>query len=146
MNNMKRLIAVVMMLSVVLCFAACTGNSGTSSTPAPSPHVPSTPVPSTPVPTSSTPAAEPNYIVTVVDTDGNPIVGAFVQICDSGSMCFIPVETDANGQAKFFDIEIQDGLKARVMMAEGYVLPEEYTYLENGQTELTLTLEAEAAE
>ncbi len=140
MNNLKRLAAIVMVLSLVLCFAACV-NPAPSSTPAPT--TTQKPVPST----STAPSAPktPNYVVKVTDSDGNPIKGAFVQICDSGSMCFNPVATDAEGVAKFFDIEIQDGLKARVIDAEGYVLSEEYTHFENGQTELTLVLEPEAA-
>lgn len=137
MNNMKRLFAVLMVLSVMLCFAACTdapANStpaATTTTPAPS-----TPVASTPATTPSTAPTTPTYTyrIRVVDENGAPIEGATVQLCLE--MCSF-TKTDAEGYA-YFKNDIADGHKARILVADGYTFSEEDTYLESGATELTL--------
>ena len=44
----------------------------------------------------------PDWTITVVDQNGAPVAGAKVQMC-SGSNCFMPKTTDANGTVVFAD-------------------------------------------
>ena len=89
-----------------------------------------------------------SYQITVVDTEGKPVQGAMVSICQAreGGTCYMPQKTDSGGVARFQSamVPVQDDLKVRILAAQGYELPTEnggYTVISNGTTELTLTLQ-----
>jgi hypothetical protein len=140
MKNMKRLIAVMMVLTLALCFVACTQpqqNPGTTTTQAPAPTTSTTTVPS-----SSTVIETPDYIVYVVDQDGNPVIGAEVILCDEGSC--IPGTVEENGAEYYLFKALKGAAKAKITgVPEGYTIdpvedPDGYTYLAEGETTITL--------
>ena len=142
MNNMKRLVAVMLVLTIALCFIACTGNDTPTTTQKPEPTDPTTS--STTLPTSSTTQptnpATPSHTVIVVDQDGNPVAGVYVQLCDE-SACYAPVATDENGVAEFYKHGIV-GAMTKVIVADGYLFSNEYTVFGDSTT-VTLTVTAE---
>lgn len=140
MNTMKRLIAVMLILTIALCVVACaqpqdngskpTNNSeptGTSST--------------TTQPSSTTKPGdpEPTFIVTVVDQDGNPVAGAVVTLCDE-RMCYDALPTDENGVVNFYNTGLK-GAMAKVVGAEGYTYSEDYTMFGDSNS-ITITVTA----
>jgi len=83
-----------------------------------------------------------NYTVTVVDEEGNPIVGALVQLCNES--CF-PSATGDDGVAKFALDEANYKVSFLTLPA-GYTYSgeEQEFYFEAGSVELTITLKPEA--
>lgn len=137
MNNMKRFAAVLLVLSILLCFAACGEDQPATTTEAPVATT-TTPVPPTTLapPTTATQTPEYTYRVKVVDENGVPVEGITVQLCtDSCSFA----NTDAEGWA-YFKNKTSDGAKARVLIAAGYTFADEDIYLEAGSNELTLVI------
>ncbi len=139
---MKRLITLLLVLTMALCLAAC-GEDAT--TPATNPATTAKPEPTTtaaPVPTTT---ITYNYKIRVVDQDGNPIEGATVMFCLSTCDFFM---TDAEGWA-LIDKPVADGYQAKILALpsgfDGYTFSEEYTNLEPGQTEVTLVATKPAA-
>lgn len=141
MKNMKRLIAVMMVLTLALCFVACAEPQKTPSTNGTPTTQPTT---SSTAPTTSTPTEpeEPDYIVYVVDQDGNPVIGAEVTLCDD-SMC-LPGTVEDNGAEYFLFKALKGAAKAKVTdVPEGYTIdpvedPDGYTYFAEGETTVTL--------
>lgn len=137
---MKKLIAIVLMLTMALSLAACGGNSA-AETEAPETEAPVVTTEAPVVETEAPVEEEDAYIVTVVDEAGNPIAGAMVQMCKD--TCF-PGVTGADGVAKF--VLAEDEYKVSFL-----ALPAGYTYVddaqefyfEDGSMELTITLKAE---
>ena len=76
------------------------------------------------------------YTVTVVDEDGNPVVGAMVQLCKDSC---VPAMTKDNGVAEFNLKEDNYDVKF-ALQPEGYEAPAEKYNFEAGKTELTITL------
>ena len=113
MNNMKRLIAVMLVLTMALCLVAC-GAQGNDPTTAKKPDPTTKPAtqPTTTTPTAAPTDPAPSHTVKVVDQDGNPVAGIAVQLCDNGS-CFDPQVTNEEGIASFFMPGIE-GAKARI--------------------------------
>lgn len=73
------------------------------------------------------------YCVQVIDSDGNPVSGVFVQIC-AGDTC-VPVATDENGIAAFpNEVEGDGELVAKIMET---TIPEGY-HCVDGITEISL--------
>ena len=140
MKLTKRLLALILGLTMLLCLAAC-GEQTETSTPAESSAESVAETSSEASAEASTEASLPEaakFSVTVVDQDGNPVSGVYVQICKES--CVFAM-SDENGVA-VFEAEITDGYKLSVLS-----LPEGYTYegeaeihLEYGATEYTLTL------
>ena len=95
--------------------------------------------------------AEDAYRITVRDTEGKPIVGALVVLCQDkeGGTCYLPGTTDEQGVAQFSPdaVPVQNNMKVRVLAANGYDLPLDengeirYTIIPDGTTEITLTLQ-----
>lgn len=133
---MKRLIALLMILSVALCFAACGQDPATTAAPTTTAK-PTTPT-TTVAPTTTVDNTVYNYRIRVVDQDGNPIEGAYVQFCLEVCNFYM---TNAEGWA-LIDADIAEGYKAHIISLpagfEGYTFSSEDIYLEAGQTELTL--------
>ena len=92
-----------------------------------------------------------SYAIKVVDTAGNPVVGAMVSLCQDkeGGTCYMPAATNEGGIAYFYSnmVPAQNQMKVRVLSAQGYALPLDengeirYTSVPNGANQLTLTLE-----
>ena len=104
-NLVSLLVAFVLILSVGSAFVACTDESADNE------NSNNTTTTTTSTTTSSTVNGEnnpenpgtpedtkPTYKITVVDQDGNPVEGAFVQLCN-GDLCKMPVATDARKSA-----------------------------------------------
>lgn len=138
MNNMKRLIAVMMVLVIAVCFAACGGTEPTKAPTTTTPTTAPTTQPTT-APTTQPTKAEPGYIVYVVDQDGLPVGGATVLLCDEG-MCYAPVVTNAEGAAEFSQKNLV-GAKAKIAAITGYTIDNpDYTMIAEGENTVTLTV------
>ena len=83
-----------------------------------------------------------HYSVKVVDEEGNPIVGAMVQLCNES--CF-PSVTNAEGVAEF-SLDEAEYKASFLTLPEGYAYVGEETafYFEDGSNELTITLKKES--
>lgn len=132
---MKRIIATILVVCALMCmtfaFASCdnTGNGDETTTTAKE---------------EITTAAKTKitYKVKVVDENGNAVEGVYVQFCEDteNGRCFLPVTTDANGEAK---MELEESTyKTVISMADGYTFSEEYTPFGN-ETTVTLTVSAQ---
>lgn len=143
MKLTKRLVALILGLTMLLCLAAC-GEQTETSTPAGSSAESNANVSSEASEASAEASSEasvpetPKFSVIVVDQDGNAVPGAMVQICKNTCM---PEMSGEDGIA-IFNVEITDGYKLSVMsLPEGYTYEgEAEIYLEYGVTEYTLTL------
>lgn len=139
---MKRLITMLLVLTMALCLVACgqdaTTPPSTTTKPAPTTTV-------APPTTSSVDNTVYNYKIRVVDQDGNPIEGAYVIFCLEQCNFYA---TNAEGWA-LIEAEITDGYQAHIMSLptgyEGYTFSEEYTNFASGQTEMTLVATKPAA-
>ncbi len=137
MKNLKKVLAVLLALGMLLCFCACGNNDDGETT-----TTTTTTTAENDQTENDTAVENKGLKVTVVDEGGNAVSGVMVQICKEAC---VPARTDDNGVATF-SIEITDGYKLSVMSCpEGY----EYTgdaeiYLEDGTTEYTLVLKAVA--
>ncbi len=87
----------------------------------------------------STPASLPEFIVTVVDEDGNPVSGVMVQVCNEGTC--IPALSNAEGKATL-NVTVGAGYTLKVpSVPEGYEYKgESEVTLESGITEYTVEL------
>ena len=142
---MKKMLVLALALIMVLCLCAC-GESNdapaeTTTTPATSETI-SANGGFAERPTEDTSKTE--YVIKVVDTDGNTIAGAMVQICKNSCL---PGVTDANGVAKFAVAE-DTGYKASFLtLPEGYAYVDETVtewYFEDGSFEITIELKKNA--
>lgn len=147
---MKKIISIVsLVLALALCLCACGGDvqetapvdttAATEDTQATEPSKNETTAP------TETEAAPVEYVYTVkvVDVDGNPMSGVFVQIC-AGTTC-VPVPTDANGIAGYPTEVTGDGELAAKIIAipEGYACVDgiEEISMADGKTDVVFTLE-----
>ena len=139
---MKRLIALMMILSIALCFAACGEDQNPTVTTTTAPTTAPTTTPTTVPPTSSVDNTVYNYRIRVVDQDGNPVIGAEVILCDEGSC--IPGTVEENGAEYYLFKALKGAAKAKITgVPEGYTIdpvedPDGYTYLAEGETTITL--------
>lgn len=134
--KMKNILLLILALCMVLTLCACgkPASNGSDETPAPS---------STNETTEETTEADDGkvtYTVTVVDEAGNPIVGAFVQLCLEAC---IPGATDAEGKATY-NVEEADYKVSFVSMPAGYTSDVNEFHFEEGKYEMTITLKAAA--
>jgi hypothetical protein len=110
--NMKHLLALVLALGLMLCLCACGGNVDVPTEPTTEATEPTT---ESTEPTTEA-AAEPTYVVTVVDDTDAPVAGAWVQLCLESC---VPAMTDENGVANFF-LDEADYKVSFTVMAPGY--------------------------
>ena len=132
---MKKLIAALLLVSMVFCLCAC-GNSQDNNDPTP-------PAVTDPTP-SETEAQGVTYTVKVVDEGGNPVSGVMVQLCSE--LC-LPKITNAEGLAVYENQEEKDNYKASVTTyPAGYEQLGEETdfYFGEGVYEVTITIKAVA--
>ena len=139
---MKRIVTLLLVLSLALCLVACGEDATTPTTTTTQPVDPTTTQPTT---TTTAPEVTYNYKIRVVDQDGTPIEGATIMFCLDTCDFFV---TDAEGWAKI-DKPVADGYQAKILALpagfEGYTFSGDYTNLESGQTELTLVATKPAA-
>ncbi len=140
---MKKLIAAALLLCMVLALVACAETTPDATTT----QTPSTQAPTTtqPVPTTTVDnKPQPNYFITVVDTEGKPVSGALLQMCklgDDGACTPAGTMTDAEGKVNFTMAE--DSYKVSFI-----ILPAGYSYVDGvdafyfaeGSNELTIVL------
>lgn len=147
MNRVKKLLVVMMMLCMVVALCAC-GNAAeeeTPNVPTAAPETVATEAPETEA-VEETAAADDGmteYTITVVDDAGNPVVGAMVQMCKDS--CLPGPATDAEGKTRF-SLPEDDYKVSFIVVPAGYTYADEVTefYFEDGATELTITLKADA--
>lgn len=141
MNMTKRLLAVTVLLTMVLCLVACGGGEETKTPTGPTPTttVPTTVPTTAPTTVPTQPDEEYTYRIRVVDEKGEPIEGAFVIFCLDQCSFY---ETNADGWA-LINAEVTDGYMAHIMSLpegyENYTFIEEYIYFAPGQTEMVLS-------
>ena len=138
---MRRIFALVLVICLALSIVACnTTTDAEETTVATTEAVTEAPT-TEEATTEAETEAETGYKVRVVDTDGNPIKGAWIMIC-KGDTCSSPVETDADGYAKFPRIT-DAGRQAKIAYeVPGYVVDTtKYIDFEAGSFEMTIVLE-----
>lgn len=149
MNSVKKLLAVMLVLCMVVTLCAC-GNTAEEETPAvteapaAAPETVATEADAPEATEETTPVDDgmTEYTITVVDDAGNPVVGAMVQMCKDS--CLPGPATDAEGKTHFSLAE--DEYKVSfIVVPSGYTYMDDVTefYFEDGATELTITLKAE---
>ena len=149
MNNMKRFVALMLVLCMGVCLCACVDAGPTEPSTAPSTEPTTQPTDPTTQPTD--PTTQPtddgkvDYTVTVLYPDGTNVgAGVYVQIC-LAELCYNPVETNENGVATV-RLTQQEGYKTKLLMdVAGYtyeVAEDGYVHFAEGSTEITITLVA----
>jgi hypothetical protein len=88
----------------------------------------------------------PSYIVTVVDSEGNPIPGVvlYITISDAFGGQYYG-KTDENGNAYWYDMDLNHTYKIVLIRKDGYICPEE-VHFEPGEYDLIIVLEEEEEE
>jgi len=134
MYNMKKLLAAILALAMVLSLSAC-GEKAPEVTTEP------TTEPTTAPTTLPIDEGKATYLIHVVDANGAPIPNAMVQICLDA--CY-PGPTDETGTAKFSVLEA-DYKVSFLALPAGYTYSgeEQEFYFEPGSYEMTITLVAE---
>lgn len=151
MKKLGTILVLVLAMALVLCLSACGGNE--NETP-PTDGTSGTDVTTEPL-TSESEQTEPTvtepeaveyvYTIKVMDVDGAPVSGVFVQVC-AGVSC-VPMQTDANGIAGYVAEVTGDGeLTAKIMtttLPEGYACVDgiEEISMADGNTDVVFTLE-----
>lgn len=139
--NKKSFLAAVLAVCMMLTLAACGGSDPAPEAPAAEADVSSSTTASTTTTTAAPTNAIPTpqdgevlYTIKVVDTDGNPKAGVYVQLCLD--TCVFAA-TDATGAAYFSKPEAE----YKVAFTEQ---PEVYYYFEDGSREMTLVYDLAA--
>ena len=145
--KMKRILAVLMALCLALALAACGGNQGGNAGGEQGGNQGGVIGQGGNGETQQTTEATVSgivYTVKVVDEGGNPIAGAFVQMCQ-GETC-MPMQTAADGVATYKVSEEADFEVKFVMMPAGYELPTEESvfHFADGSKDMTITLKSVA--
>lgn len=141
MKHMNKIAALMLALCLILCLAACGGEDNTETTGSTSALETTAAQETTGAIGETEDDGTVLYTITVVDTDGNPIAGAMVQMCMD--TCF-PGVTNENGVAEFRVAEA-DYKVSFLTLPAGYTYSteEEEFHFADGSTEITLTLAAE---
>ena len=138
-NKMKKisyLILSILVMCSTIGLCGCGGNGGEDSTTesTSSKEVESTSDKETE--SSEEDNGKVKYTVTVVDEEGNPVVGAMVQLCKDSC---VPAMTKDNGVAEF-NLKEDDYDVKFAIQPEGFEAPAEKYNFEEGKTDLTITL------
>ena len=145
--KMKSLLLIVLALCLTVCLCACGNDTATNddngndtATTTQSVNNSTTTTTTTQATTTASQANVVKYVVTVTDEGGNPISGAFVQFCLESC---VPCMTNAEGQASYQTFA--DKYKVSfISVPEGYTLPTDDYYFEDGSSEMTIVLKAVA--
>lgn len=145
--KLKSILMAVLVACLMVCMCACGGNAAdtdanTSTTASTTTTTTTTTATTT---TTTTASNKVTYTITVVDEAGNPIPGAFPQMCLTSCM---PMITNEQGVATFANMEKANYDVKFMSVPEGYVLPVEENgdltvyHFEEGSYEMTLVLKA----
>ncbi len=134
---MKRVLCMLLALIMLFSLAAC-GGSEAASVAEPEPKaedLAEEPEPEEPVEEA---VQEVTYLVSVEDTDGYPVPGVKVQLCDD-TVCIMG-ETDENGNAEFTARDVACTVQVLEAPENFGFTDEKFTFPDNGK-ELHITLE-----
>lgn len=147
-NRMKIKSLLLIMLSVCLVFSlcACGGSNSdddtTKTTTNGSNATTTTTTTAAPTTTTTTLAeGKVTYTVTVTDEGGNPISGAYVQLCLEAC---VPCMTNESGVATYPNMDEADYKVSFINVPEGYSVETNEFHFEEGSTEMTIVLKAVA--
>ena len=142
MKSLKRIFATILMLCMVFTLTACGGNGNGDTEKNTEGSQNESTVDKNTEDTKDTQVDDGKvvYKVTVLDEAGNPVAGAMVQMCLNSC---VPGRTTDTGVAEF-NLAEAEGYKVEILsLPAGFEkISEEPVYLENGQTELTITVKA----
>ena len=136
--NMKRVFALVLAFGLMLCLCACTTEEPKEAEPTTkSTEAANKETDPTTEPTSDS-AEDPTYVVTVVDENDEPVVGAWVQLCLESC---VPAMTDENGVANFY-LEENNYKVGFTVMPAGYEYVDEQQewYFAEGENTMTVVI------
>ena len=141
--KIKSALLVMLTLCLMIGLCACGSNDSADDTATKTTQAAgkdSTAATTTQTTTTASKANVAKYVVTVTDEAGNPVSGAFVQLClESCTPCI----TNAEGQATY-QMYVADYKVSFISVPEGYEKPTEEYHFEEGSYELTLVLKAAA--
>jgi hypothetical protein len=142
--KMKSILLVVLALCLTVCMCACGGseNGDTTTTTNGGNAATTTTTTTTAAPTTTTTTVadgKVTYTVTVTDEAGNPISGAFVQLCLEAC---VPCMTNAQGVASYPNMNEADYKVSFINIPEGYTVETNEFHFEAGSTEMTIVLKA----
>lgn len=141
--KIKSLLVIMLSVCLLLCLCACGESENNDSTQTTTNGGSATTTTTTTLPTTTTTTTvddgKVTYTVTVVDEAGNPVPGAWPQLCLESC---VPVMTNAQGVATFANMNEADYEVKFMRVPEGFELPTDVYHFEKGSYELTLTLKA----
>lgn len=144
--KIKSILMIVLALCLTVCLCACgndtpadndtsktSQNAGNSTTTTTTQAVTTT--------TTTVADGKVTYTVTVTDEAGNPVSGAFVQLCLEAC---VPCMTNAEGVATYPNMEEADYKVSFINVPEGYSVDNNEFHFEDGSYEMTIVLKAVA--
>jgi hypothetical protein len=127
---------------MTICLCACggtsTGDDTTGNTTTTTQSTTTTTITTTTT-TTTVDDGKVTYSVTVLDENGAPVPGAFVQLCLEAC---IPCMTNAQGVASYSNMAVADYKVSFITVPAGYELPTDNYYFEEDTYEMTLVLKA----
>lgn len=145
--KIKSILMIVLALCLTVCLCAC-GNdtpadNDTSKTSQNAGNGTTTTTTQAVTTTTTTTVADGKvtYTVTVTDEAGNPVSGAFVQLCLEAC---VPCMTNAEGVATYPNMEEADYKVSFINVPEGYSVDNNEFHFEDGSYEMTIVLKAVA--
>lgn len=143
--KIKSILLIMLTVCLMVCLCACGGNdadnNSTTTTNGGNSTTTTTTTAAPTTTTTTTVSGKVTYTVTVVDEGGNPVSGAFVQLCLEAC---VPCMTTEQGVATYPNMDEADYKVSFITVPAGYELPTENYYFEDGSYELTLVLKAVA--
>lgn len=142
--KIKSILLVMLALCLTICLCACDGNeNGDNATQTTTSDGNATTTTTTtaaaPTTTTTVDDGKVTYTVTVTDEAGNPISGAFVQLCLEAC---VPCMTNAQGVASYPNMAEADYKVSFINIPEGYTVETNEFHFEAGSTEMTIVLKA----
>lgn len=145
--KMKTILLVVLTLCLTVSLCACgdNGNSDSTNTTTQGGDTTTTTSTTTTAETTTTTTTvadgKVTYTVTVTDESGNPIPGAYLQLCLESCM---PCVTNAQGIATWPNFDEADYKVSFMTLPEGYSSDVNEFHFEDGSYEMTIVLKATA--
>lgn len=143
MKTMMKLLALVLTMMMVLCLVACGNDANPGDTETTGSGETTGPEDTTGDTSETDPPDDGKKAYTIVlkDSNGDPVVGVFVNICKEGASCFVPTATDENGAATWRLEEASDYYGSVTSDTEGVTK----TYF-NSNFEVTIVYDPPVAE
>ena len=142
--KIKSVLLVMLALCLVIGLCACGGsesgdNTATTTNGGNATTTTTTTTVTTTTTTTTVAEGKVTYTVTVTDEAGNPISGAFVQLCLEAC---VPCMTNAQGVASYPNMDEADYKVSFINIPEGYSVETNEFHFEAGSTEMTIVLKA----